>query len=231
MRRKYNVLIVDDEFLARKLLSEYVSKIDFLELIDTCPDATKAMEVLNNQNIDILLLDIQMPDISGMEMLKLINNKPAVILTTAYSEYAVDAFSIGVVDYLLKPFNYARFLQAINKAVNLKSKNQDSSEISNDYMMIKADYKLYKVNYDDLLFIEGQHEYVTFHTKTKRITALYSLKNLEDTLPKDKFVRTHKSFIVSIRNIEDIDKANVTVAGNKIPVGASYRDALIERLS
>jgi len=231
MRRKYNVLIVDDEFLARKLLSEYVSKIDFLELIDTCPDATKAMEVLNNQNIDILLLDIQMPDISGMEMLKLINNKPAVILTTAYSEYAVDAFSIGVVDYLLKPFDYARFLQAINKAVNLKSKNQDSSEISNDYMMIKADYKLYKVNYDDLLFIEGQHEYVTFHTNTKRITALYSLKNLEDTLPKDKFVRTHKSFIVSIRNIEDIDKANVTVAGNKIPVGASYRDALIERLS
>ena len=231
MRRKYNVLIVDDEFLARKLLSEYVSKIDFLELIDTCPDATKAMEVLNNQNIDILLLDIQMPDISDMEMLKLINNKPAVILTTAYSEYAVDAFSIGVVDYLLKPFDYARFLQAINKAVNLKSKNQDSSEISNDYMMIKADYKLYKVNYDDLLFIEGQHEYVTFHTKTKRITALYSLKNLEDTLPKDKFVRTHKSFIVSIRNIEDIDKANVTVAGNKIPVGASYRDALIERLS
>lgn len=231
MRRKYNVLIVDDEFLARKLLSEYVSKIDFLELIDTCPDATKAMEVLNNQNIDILLLDIQMPDISGMEMLKLINDKPAVILTTAYSEYAVDAFSIGVVDYLLKPFDYARFLQAINKAVNLNSKNQDSSEISNDYMMIKADYKLYKVNYDDLLFIEGQHEYVTFHTKTKRITALYSLKNLEDTLPKDKFVRTHKSFIVSIRNIEDIDKANVTVAGNKIPVGASYRDALIERLS
>ena len=98
-------------------------------------------------------------------------------------------------------------------------------------MMINADYKLYKVNYDDLLFIEGQHEYVTFHTKTKRITALYSLKNLEDTLPKDKFVRTHKSFIVSIRNIEDIDKANVIVAGNKIPVGASYRDALIERLS
>ena len=97
--------------------------------------------------------------------------------------------------------------------------------------MVKADYKLYKVNFEDLLYIEGQHEYVTFHTKTKRITALYSLKNLEDTLPKDKFIRTHKSFIVSIRNIEDIDKVNVTVAGNKIPVGASYRDALIERLS
>ena len=231
MKRKYNVLIVDDEFLARKLLTEYVSKIDYLQLVDTCPDATKAMEVINNENIDILLLDIQMPDISGMEMLKLINNKPSVILTTAYSEYAVDAFSLGVVDYLLKPFDYARFLQAINKAVIQKNNVQEYvSETPNDYMMIKADYKLYKVNYDDLLFIEGQHEYVTFHTKTKRITALYSLRNLEETLPKDKFIRTHKSFIVSIKNIEDIDKTNVTVAGNKIPVGASFRDALLDYL-
>lgn len=229
MKRKYNVLIVDDEFLARKLLTEYVSKVDFLNLVDTCPDATKAMEVLNTEQIDILLLDIQMPDISGMEMLRLMNNKPAVILTTAYSEFAVDAFALGVVDYLLKPFDYIRFMQAINKAVN-STMSETQSETSNDYIMVKADYKLYKVNFDDLLFIEGQHEYVTFHTKTKRITALYSLRNLEDTLPKDKFVRTHKSFIVSIKNIEDIDKTNVTVSGNKIPVGASYRDALIERL-
>lgn len=230
MKRKCNVLIVDDEFLARKLLTEYVSKLDYLNLVDTCADATKAMEVLNNEQIDILLLDIQMPDISGMEMLRLINNKPAVILTTAYSEYAVDAFTLGVVDYLLKPFDYARFVQAINKAINYNT-TETSNEAANDYMMVKADYKLYKVNFDDLLFIEGQHEYVTFHTKTKRITALYSLRNLEETLPKDKFVRTHKSYIVSIKNIEDIDKINVTVAGNKIPVGASYRDALIERLS
>ncbi len=233
MKRKYNVLIVDDEFLARKLLTEYVSKVDFLQLIDTCPDATKAMEVLNNEHVDILLLDIQMPDISGLELLKLINNKKlSVILTTAFSEYAVDAFSLGVVDYLLKPFDYTRFMQAINKAVSMNTNVAENvSENNNDYMMVKADYKLYKINFDDLLFIEGQHEYVTFHTKTKRITALYSLKNLEDTLPRDKFVRVHKSFIVSIKNIEDIDKVNVTVSGNKIPVGASYRDSLIERLS
>lgn len=231
MKKKYDVLIVDDEFLARKLLSEYVSKIDFLNLIDTCSDAVKAMEVLNNTNVDILLLDIQMPDISGIEMIKYLNNnKPAVILTTAYSEYAVDAFSLGVVDYLLKPFDYARFMQAINKVVS-QSSQEILPDASNDYLMVKADYKLYKVNFEDLLFIEGQHEYVTFHTKTKRITALYSLKNLEETLPKEMFVRTHKSFIVSIKNIEDIDKTIVTVAGNKIPIGASYRDALIERLS
>ena len=231
MKRKYNVLIVDDEFLARKLLTEYVSKMDFLNLVTTCADATQAMEVLSKEQVDILLLDIQMPDISGMEMIKLLNNnRVAVVLTTAYSEYAVDAFSLGVIDYLLKPFDYARFVQAINKAISYKMQ-EPQSEFSNDYIMVKADYKLYKVNFEDLLYIEGQHEYVTFHTVTKRITALYSLKNLEETLPKDKFVRTHKSFIVSIKNIEDIDKVNVTVAGNKIPIGLSYRDALIERLS
>lgn len=231
MKKKYNVLIVDDEFLARKLLSEYVTKVNFLNLIDTCSDATEAMEVLNNEQIDILLLDIQMPDITGMELLKSLKNKPAVILTTAYSEYAVDAFTLGVSDYLLKPFDYARFLQAINKVVDNHVVDRTADESNNDFLMVKADYKLYKINYDELLFIEGQHEYVTFHTKTKRITALYSLKNLEDTLPKDKFVRTHKSFIVSIKNIEDIDKTTVTVSSNKIPIGASYRDSLIERLS
>lgn len=231
MKKKYNVLIVDDEFLARKLLSEYVTKVNFLNLIDTCSDATEAMEVLNNEQIDILLLDIQMPDITGMELLKSLKNKPAVILTTAYSEYAVDAFTLGVSDYLLKPFDYARFMQAINKVVDNHVVDRTADESNNDFLMVKADYKLYKINYDELLFIEGQHEYVTFHTKTKRITALYSLKNLEDTLPKDKFVRTHKSFIVSIKNIEDIDKTTVTVSSNKIPIGASYRDSLIERLS
>lgn len=231
MKKKYNVLIVDDEFLARKLLSEYVTKVSFLNLVDTCADATAAMQILSNEQIDILLLDIQMPDITGIELLKSLNSKPAVILTTAYSEYAVDAFTLGVSDYLLKPFDYARFMQAINKVVDIHVPEKQNDEPVNDFLMVKADYKLYKINYDELLFIEGQHEYVTFHTKTKRITALYSLRNLEDTLPKDKFVRTHKSFIVSIKNIEDIDKTTVTVSGNKIPVGASYRDSLIERLS
>lgn len=229
--KKYNVLIVDDEFLARKLLQEYVLKVESLYLVDTCSDAIKAMEVLHNEKVDILLLDIQMPDLTGMEMLKSLKNPPAVILTTAYSEYAVDAFSIGVVDYLLKPFDFPRFLQAVTKAMDY-CHNEDNqvSEIS-DYIMVKADYKLYKVNLADLYFIEGQHEYVTFHTVTRRITALYSLKNLQDTLPKDMFIRVHKSYIVSLKYIEDIDKTTVTVAGNKIPIGASYRDELIEKLS
>lgn len=232
--KKYNVLIADDEFLARKLIQEYVQKIESLNLVDCCSDGLKAMEILKNEKIDILLLDIQMPDLTGLELLKTIENQPATILTTAYSEYAVDAFELGVVDYLLKPFDFPRFLQAINKAIDTRPKEIPAAELAqtpSDYIMVKADYKLYKVNFCDLLFIEGQHEYVTFHTKTKRITALYSLKNLEDTLPKDKFVRVHKSYIVAFDYIEDIDKTTITVAGNKISIGASYRDELIERLN
>lgn len=229
---KYNVLIADDEFLARKLLQEYVQKIDSLNLVDCCSDGIRTMEVLKNKEVDILLLDIQMPELTGLELLKTIENQPAVILTTAYSEYAVDAFSLGVVDYLLKPFDFPRFLQAINKAIDTRPKeNVISHAASNDFIMVKADYKLYKVNFSDLIFIEGQHEYVTFHTRTKRITALYSLKSLEDTLPRDMFARVHKSYIVSFDYIEDIDKTTITVAGNKIPVGSSYRDELIEKLN
>lgn len=231
--KKYNVLIVDDEFLARKLLQEYVQKIDSLNLVECCSDGIRAMEVLRDERIDILLLDIQMPELTGLELLETVENQPAVILTTAYSEYAVDAFSLGVVDYLLKPFDFPRFLQAINKAIDTRPKENaiTGHAASNDFIMVKADYKLYKVNFDDLIFIEGQHEYVTFHTKTKRITALYSLKNLEDTLPRDRFVRVHKSFIISFGYIEDIDKTTVTVAGNKIPIGSSYRDELMEKLN
>ena len=186
------------------------------------------LDVLRNQKVDIVLLDIQMPDLTGLELLKCIDNQPSIILTTAYSEYAVDAFTLGVVDYLLKPFDFTRFLQAINKAIEHCRERVSSS--AEKYIMVKADYKLYKINYSDLLFIEGQHEYVTFHTKEKRVTALYSLKSLEDTLPKELFIRVHKSYIVSINYIEDIDKTTVTIAGNKIPVGASYRDALIGKL-
>ena len=200
--------------------------------------AFEAMEALKKNSVDIMLLDIQMPDLTGLELVKSLEKKPAVIFTTAYSEYAVDAFNLAVSDYLLKPFDFPRFFQAINKAIgNVPSRSEnapkpaaDTISKSNDFITVKADYKLYKINYDDLLFIEGQHEYVTFHTTQRRITALFALKDLEEILPKDKFVRVHKSYIVSFKHIQDLDKSDVTVAGNKVPVGASYRDELLARL-
>ena len=145
---------------------------------------------------------------------------------------------MAVSDYLLKPFDFPRFFQAINKAIgNVQPRTEegpkpapDTISKSNDFITVKADYKLYKINYDDLLYIEGQHEYVTFHTTQRRITALFALKDLEELLPKNRFVRVHKSYIVSFKHIQDLDKSDVTVAGNKVPVGASYRDELLARL-
>lgn len=237
MKEKYNVIIVDDEYLAQKLLQDYVSKMDALQLVATCSNAFEAMNALKNNQVDIMFLDIQMPDLTGLELVKSLEHKPSIIFTTAYSEYAVDAFNLSVVDYLLKPFDFPRFVQAVNKAIGAelpKTKGvelpHDTISRSNDFITVKADYKLYKINYDDLLFIEGQHEYVTFHTTQRRITALFALKDLEEILPKDKFVRVHKSYIVSFKQIQDLDKSDVTVAGTKIPVGASYRDELLARL-
>ncbi len=237
MKEQYSVIIVDDEYLAQKLLQDYVSKVSNLQLVATCSNAIEAMNALKENEVDIMLLDIQMPDLTGLELVKSLEKKPAVIFTTAYSEYAVDAFNLAVTDYLLKPFDFQRFVQAINKAVGhvqpkveLEQKTVDSVSRSNDFITVKADYKLYKINYDDLLYIEGQHEYVTFHTTQRRITALFALKDLEGILPKDKFVRVHKSYIVSFKHIQDLDKSEVTVAGNKVPVGASYRDELLARL-
>jgi DNA-binding LytR/AlgR family response regulator len=238
MKEKYNVIVVDDEYLAQKLLQDYVSKVESLQLVATCSNAFEAMEALKSNRVDIMLLDIQMPDLTGLELVKSLEKKPAIIFTTAYSEYAVDAFNLAVSDYLLKPFDFPRFIQAINKAIgNVKPQEgrpeklpTDSISKSNDFITVKADYKLYKINYDDLIFIEGQHEYVTFHTMQRRITALFALKDLEGLLPKDRFVRVHKSYIVSFKHIQDLDKSDVTVAGNKVPVGASYRDELLARL-
>ncbi|MBQ6307944.1 MAG: response regulator transcription factor [Bacteroidales bacterium] len=237
-KEKYNVIIVDDEYLAQKLLQDYVSKVESLQLVATCSNAIEAMNVLKDHQVDIMFLDIQMPDLTGLDLAKSLEHRPAIIFTTAYSEYAVDAFNLSVVDYLLKPFDFPRFIQAINKAIGTEQQKvmgvqkpaADTISESNDFITVKADYKLYKINYDDLLFIEGQHEYVTFHTTQRRITALFALKDLEEILPKDKFVRVHKSYIVSFKHIQDLDKSDVTVAGNKVPVGASYRDELLARL-
>ena len=237
-KEKYNVIIVDDEYLAQKLLQDYVSKVESLQLMATCSNAIEAMNVLKDHQVDIMFLDIQMPDLTGLDLAKSLEHRPAIIFTTAYSEYAVDAFNLSVVDYLLKPFDFPRFIQAINKAIGTAQQKvmgvqkpaADTISESNDFITVKADYKLYKINYDDLLFIEGQHEYVTFHTTQRRITALFALKDLEEILPKDKFVRVHKSYIVSFKHIQDLDKSDVTVAGNKVPVGASYRDELLARL-
>ena len=242
----YNVLIVDDEFLARKLLQGYVEKIPDLHLVGTAQNAAEAFALVKNQQVDILLLDIHMPDLNGIELARTLPNVPAFIFTTAYSEYALESYEVSAVDYLLKPIAFPRFEAAIEKAISkLKSlagneQKEEEAEpepatvqgttANKTYLLVKADYRLYKVNFEDLLYIEGQHEYVSFYTREKRITALYSLKNLEEQLPSDQFIRVHKSYIVSINEIQEIEPLSITVAGQKLPIGGSYRDALMKKL-
>lgn len=231
-------LIIDDEFPARKLLSEYVSKVPSLQLVGTCENAIKAMEVMQNEQIDLILSDIQMPDLSGLEFIKSLQEKPLVIFTTAYAEYAIDSYELEAVDYLLKPIPFPRFLQAINKvSERMKSRRKEISpqtqETSGrDFFMVKADYKLYKIDFDSLVYVEGQSEYVTFHMKDKRrITAYYSLKKLEEELPANDFMRIHKSYIVSLSNIESVEGNMVSIDGQKLAIGKNYKDALLSALN
>ena len=233
-----NVLIVDDEHHARKLLADYVIKVPFLNLIKTCMNVFEAIEVMQKKQVDLLILDIQMPDMTGMEFARSLNNKPIIIFSTAYSEYAIESFELDVADYLLKPVEFPRFLQAIYKAKSRHEMKQTTKEIItpqkqnvDDFITIKDGTKIHKIDYSDLLYIEGQREYVTFHTIQKKITALYVMKNLEDTLPKDCFMRVHKSYIVAIKFIEMIEGNMIKVAGEKIPIGGNYKTDLLNRLN
>ncbi len=226
------VLIIDDEFPARKLLSEYVSKIPNLTLCGACEDAMDAIKVMQQQPVDLILSDIQMPELSGLDFIRSLKEKPMVIFTTAYSEYAIDSYDLDAVDYLLKPIAFPRFMQAINKVVErMKAKSAIPYKAEKDFFMVKADYKLYRIDYADLLYIEGQSEYVTFHMKDeKKVTAYYSLKKLEEELPSNEFVRIHKSYIVAISKIESVEGNMLTVAGQKLAIGKNYKDSFLEML-
>ena len=235
----YTVLVVDDEAPARILLQEYLRKIPQAELAGCCADVAEAMDTMQHRRIDILLSDIQMPGISGIAFIRGLPYRPAVIFTTAYSEYAVEGFDLGVVDYLLKPIGFPRFLQAMQKAMeHLRMTRRDVSRTAGatayaetpDFITVRADHRLYKLNFRDILYIEGQHEYVTFHTLQRKVTAYYSLKTLEEQLPAAQFVRIHKSYMVSLAHIDMADSRTITVHGRKLPVGSSYKDTLLSRL-
>lgn len=222
----YKVLIVDDEFLARKLLQGHLQHIADMEVVGTAQNAQEAINFLREQTVDIVLLDIHMPDLSGMELAHTLSEpKPAIIFTTAYSDYAVESYEVSAVDYLLKPIDLPRLEKALEKARASIGRQEGAS------LMVKADYRTYKIMLDDLLFIEGQHEYVSFYTTQRRITALYSLKSLEEELPADRFIRIHKSYIVCKQRISEYDGNTVVVADQRIPVGGVYRDAFLKKMT
>lgn len=228
---QHTCLIVEDEPLARNLLTEYVKKVSFLNLVKACSNPMEALDVLRTNTIDILFLDIQMPEITGITLLKILQKKPMVILTTAYSEYALESYELDVVDYLLKPITFDRFLKAVDKAAQRITTpattitEKSAGESAPDFVFVKDGTKLVKINFDDILYVEGLKDYVTIHTRTQKVVTLQRLKSLEQQLPPERFIRIHHSFIIALKAIEVVHKGEVQIGNAMIPISDSYKKA------
>lgn len=230
---KLKCLIVEDEPLARNLLVDYVKKVSFLELTEASSNPLQALEILRNQHIDLMFLDIQMPEITGITLLKTLQKKPLVILTTAYSEYALESYDLDIVDYLLKPITFDRFLKAVDRASQRvmpapAHREPAAAENGNTFVFIKDGTKLVKINYDDILFVEGLKDYVTIVTKTRKVVSLQRLKSLEMQLPGDQFIRIHHSYIIALKAVDSVHRGEVHIGTHVIPISESYRKGFKE---
>jgi DNA-binding LytR/AlgR family response regulator len=231
---KINCVIVEDEPLARNLMAEYVRKVPTLNLIEACSNPLTAIEVLRNNSVDVLFLDVQMPELTGISLLKVLQKRPLVVLTTAYSEYALEGYELDVADYLLKPITFERFLRAVDRVTQrLEGKQQPvrpvvPQEAQPKFVFVKDGTKLVKVHLDDILYIEGLKDYVTIHTRQQKIVSLQRLKVLEEQLPADQFIRIHNSYIVSLKSIDVIHKGDVQVGGALLPIGDTFKKSFRE---
>jgi len=228
-------LIVDDKPLAIDILADYIAKTDFLELAGSTTNPVEALSILRNQHIDLVLLDIQMPELTGLQFMKIAGNKAKFILTTAYAEYAMDGYEHNVVDYLLKPIPYERFYRAAEKALNLLKPVSAVQELQTaikqpEFLFVKTENRIQKINLKDILYIEGLQNYVQIHTSTERVMTLQTLKKLEEQLPLAEFIRVHKSFLVAIRHITAIERSRIIINNTTIPIGDSYRAAFFKRI-
>jgi len=224
---RINCLVLDDEPLALEVLEHYISKVFFLNLVRKCQHSIEAMQVLEENNIDLLFLDINMPDINGLQFLKSIKSRPLVIFTTGYREYALEGYNLDIVDFLLKPFDFERFLKSVNKANNLISKTARIPAIQQkapQYIFVKADYKLVKINVDDILYVEGLKDYIKIFTRQRLILTLMSMTAIEEKLPAEGFFRLHRSYIISLGKIDSISRHRVIIGEKFIPISLPYRD-------
>jgi DNA-binding LytR/AlgR family response regulator len=235
-----NVIIVDDEPLAQDVLETYIEKIPELNLVQKCNNALEANEALKEKEVDLMFLDIQMPQLTGVDFVKTLSNPPIVIFTTAYPNYAVEGFELNALDYLLKPISLERFMKASNKAIaqiELKRGGGSASQAAPaeeepDYIFVKADKKLVKINYHDIIYIEGLKDYVIIRQEDSRVITLQTMKSLEEKLPQHIFKRIHRSYIVNIERIDAVVGNMVEVMekgkAKHLPIGKNYRDELLE---
>ena len=235
MISKIKCIVVDDEPIARKYLSDYIEKMPQLELLATFGKAVDAYPFIESGEAKLIFLDIQMPGITGIEFIRTLQKKPYIILTTAYSEYALEGYELDVTDYLLKPVAFERFAKAVNKVVSklhlqlgaeaaVSNESEGSQLSSRDFIFVKSGYKSVKVEIADILYVEGMKEYVVIHTKDKKFTKLDRMKNIENQLKGHDFLRIHKSYIVSVKKIDAIFGNTVEISGAKLPLGRSFKD-------
>ena len=227
-----NCIVVDDEQPARRLLEGYINRTDGLHLGGSFKHPVQAIEHLRKPGTDLILLDIEMPDLKGTDLLKTLPNPPMVIFTTAYKEYAVDGFDLNAVDYLLKPISYDRFLKGISKASRLMhNSGTNVSSQSSEFLAIKSDGRTHRILYENILYIENQREYVRFHTISgKKVMVLYTLRELAEQLPQDHFVRCHKSFIVNINMVDSMYGNQLEIGKDIIPIGKSFKDQVMHKV-
>lgn len=251
---KIRCLALDDEPLALDILANYINKIPSLTLVKTCTDPLEALSLIQQGKVDLLFLDIQMPTLTGIQFLRVMNGKCKTILTTAYSEYALEGYDYDVADYLLKPISFERFLKAVQKVVGQLAAVSEQSSVGGgqssvgsfqssigtensevlssptavqpqqlDFIFVKTEYKIQKINLSDILYLEGLKDYVSIYTTNERILTLQTMKKMEEMLPSNRFVRVHKSYIVSLEKIETIERQRIFIGKNTIPVGDSFQ--------
>ena len=236
-------LIVEDEPLARNLITQYVQKVPSLNLVKACSNPLEAIEILRGTHVDILFLDVQMPEITGITLLKILQKKPYVILTTAYSEYALEGYELEVSDYLLKPITFERFLKAVERAtIRLNTTNimstitnenekinaekiNNNNELIQPFIFVKDGTKLVKIKLSDIMYIEGLKDYISIYTPNKKIVSLQRIKVLEAQLPENQFIRIHNSYIVALAWIDSIHKERVEIGKTLLPISDTYRKA------
>lgn len=233
-------VIIDDEPLAVDLIKEFVSKVDTLELVNTFNNAIDAISIINQSNVDLIFLDIEMPHFSGIDFINAIDKKPLIIFTTAYSEYAVEGFNLGAVDYLVKPIPFHRFLKSVMRAQQIFNPQQIAApatlittpEIEQDFMFVRAEYENVKLNFEDILYIEGLKDYVKIYTTDQKYTlTLISLIKLENLLSTKGFARIHRSYIINIKHVKSIQKNKVVIAEKRIPISESYKTSFFEKIN
>ncbi len=235
MADKIQCIIVDDERVAREILEQHLAKISRMDVVASCKNVPEAFDVMNSKKVDLIFLDINLPEVSGLSFARSINQQVKIIFTTAYREYAVDGFNLQVVDYLLKPISFERLMQAVSKflheAHTPDQGHADSIEMEkNDYIFVRADRKMVKINFSDILFVESLSDYVKIHLKDKHIVTRETIGSFEARLPQKDFIRAHRSYLVAISHIDAFTHEDLHIGPHEIPISRSYKQEVLERL-